>query len=317
MADAPKPEQALALREGVAEALARTRAETLADLYDGWRGLVLARAAAAAERAREAERLDVRGQLLLGSVEAARELTRAPATAPAKAKKGRGRGRKAAAKALAPADPLGGFIAQSQQELAAARAALEARAQDEERFFAAEIERTKAAIQARAEAQLALAPPRVEAQVQPVGRDRSLVHLARLEPDALVLLAYVLSGKLFTRYGAFFDDSVDEVGGEPPRFFADDGNARTRFDDVEDEEALFQAPDRVFVPAKGFFAVRVPGHAFPRFRAVNRGPVIEVEARAEGGAYEHLMPRASAELFSGLLIKLKLERRIELSLRVA
>jgi hypothetical protein len=307
--------QALTRLEGVPEALARARGENLVDLYDGWRDLLLARAAAAAARAREAEAVDVRAQMLLRSVENARDLTLGPAAPKGKGKAGKAG--KAGPDALGAADPLAEFIAESQRELDAAREALRARGGTEERFFGAEIDQVKARIRARAQSLLVHHQPRVEARVQPVGKDRSIVHLTRPEPQDVVLLAYLLSDRLFTRYDAFFDDSVDQLGLDPPRFYPEEDNPRARFDRVEDEEALLFAPERVFVPVKGMFAFKLPGREFPRFRVMNRGPVLEAEARSEGGAYEHLMPRPSAELLSGLLIKLKIERRIELLLRVA
>ncbi|HEY3449364.1 MAG TPA: hypothetical protein VGK67_23620 [Myxococcales bacterium] len=324
----PPTELALTRLEGVPEALARARGENLSDLYAAWRDLLAAQARAASARAREAEALEVRAQMLLRSVENARALSLgapardapAPGAEPGK-KRGKG-GKKAAAKAeeekaLAAADPLAGFIAESQKELDAARAALAARVVDEERFFAAELAQVKERIRVRAAALLLHHRPRVEVRVQPVGKDRSIVHLTRPEPQDLVLIAFLLSGKLFTRYDAFFDDSVDQLGLEPPRFYAEERNPSARFDRLEDEEALLFDPARVFLPVKGMFAFQLPGHPFPRFRVMNRGPVLEAEARAEGGAWENLMPRASAELLSGLFIKLKIEKRIELVLRVA
>lgn len=315
----PPNETALTRLEGVAEALARARSENLSDLYDAWRDLLVARASAAAARARDSEALEVRAQMLLKSVENARELALgATALRPGskRPKKGRKNGGKEKA-GLAVADPLAGFVAESQRELDAARAALSARAAEEERFFAAELAQVKERIRVSASALLLHHQPRLEVRVQPVGKDRSIVHVARPGPQDLVLVAFLLSGKLFTRFDAFDDDSVDQLGLEPPRFYAEEGNAAARFERVEDEEALLFDPQRAFVPVKGMFALQVPGHDFPRFRFVNRGPVLEAEARARGGAYENLMPRASAELLSGLFIKLKIEKRIELVLRVA
>ncbi|MGC4114290.1 MAG: hypothetical protein QM765_06675 [Myxococcales bacterium] len=293
--------------EGVAEALARARGENLADLYDAWRDLLIAQASAAAARSREAEALEVRAQMLIKSVESARALSLGAPVGEEKPKKGKKTGgkKKVAAKpdaaalavagAASAADPLAGFIAESQKELDASRKALSARTTDEERFFASELAQVKERLRARASSLLVSHQPRLEVRVQPVGKERSLVHVTRPEPQDLVLVAFLLSGKLFTRFDAFFDDSVDELGLEPARFYAEEGNPTVRFDRIEDEEALLFDPQRVFVPAKGMFAFQAPGHAFPRFRLMNRGPVLEAEARDQGGAYENLMPRASAE----------------------
>ena len=288
--------------EGVPDALARARGEYLVDLYEGWRGLLQARAAAAAARAREAGQVDVKAQTLLNSVESAREQTQ-PAAGPAEP-------------GLARADPLADFVAGAHRELDAVRAALALRADEEERFFAQQIDAVKERLAQRADSLLAHHRPRIEVQVQPVGKDRSIVHLARPEAQDLVLFAYLLSARLFTRYDAFLDDSLDSMGMEPPRFFAEEGNANTRFERIEDEEAFAAEPGRVFLPVKGVIYFRVAGHDFPRFRLTNRGPVMEAEARDAAGAYEHLMPRPSAELLTGLLIKLKIDGRVDLVLKI-
>ncbi|MBI5547130.1 MAG: hypothetical protein HY901_24885 [Deltaproteobacteria bacterium] len=307
----PQPSQlSLAHLDGIDDALARAHGASLEDLYDGWRRLLVTQAGAALRRASERETLDLRAGMLLRSVENARALMMSPvpaasADAPPDA-------------SLAAADPLGSFIAESQRELEGAREALRRRAEDEERFFQSEIAQVKARVQQHADTLLAHHRPRVEAQVQPVGRDRSLVHLVRPEPQELLLFAYVVSGKLFTRFDAFLDDSVDELGPEPPRFYREEGNDSVRFDRLEDEEALLDDPSQRFVPVKGMISLRIPGRAFPRFRLMNRGPLIEAEARPDGRSpYEHLMPREAAELLVGFLIKLKIDRRIELVLKLA
>jgi len=297
--------------EGVRGALVRAQSHDLADLYDAWRELLVAQGGAVAARVRELEALDVRAQMVLRSVESARSLI----AGPPKARKRRGG--KVHEGVLASADPLAGFVAESQREIEAASAALARRAIEEERFFAAQIARVKQRLRQRTEALLAAHRPRLEARVQPVGRDRSMIHVSRPEPQELLLFAWAATGRLFTRYDAFSDDSVDQLGLEAARFFAEEGLENVRFERPEDEEAYLDAPDRVFLPVKGMLPLCVPGHAFPRFRLINRGPLMELEAREQGGPWEHVMPRASAELFSGWLIKLKIDKRIELSLRVA
>jgi hypothetical protein len=301
----PNPPKDLALPatlEGVSDALARAQGENLVDLYDAWRSLIIAQAGAAADRAREADRLNVKAQTVLKSVESARELS-AQVVTPGSTD-------------LTRADPLAEFVAGAQMELDEARAALAHRREEEEAFFAAQIEQIKRRIKHRADSLLAHHKPWVQAQVQPVGKDRSIVHLTRPEAQDLVLLAYLVSGRLFTRYDAFLDDSVDELSLEPARFYAEEGNARVRFDSLEEEEAFLDEPERLFWPVKAMIPLRVPGHDFPRFRLINRGPVMEAQAREKDGAWEHLMPRTSAELLTGLFIKLKIDGRIELLLGV-
>jgi hypothetical protein len=290
----------------VADALARARvAETLVDHYDAWLKLRLARSGAQAERQREAERLEQRASLVLGTVETARHI--APASsAPAK-------GRALAQRA----DPLGEFVEQAQAELAAARRALEQRGRAEEHAFDEALTKVRSSIVGLARKTLAHYRPRLEVTMQPVGAERSLVHLGRPSPDDAVLLCYLLTGKLFTRYDAFFDDAVDDADLPPPRFYAEEGNPVARLPTIDDEDALSFEPERLFVPFKGFIPFRVAGQDFPRFRIVNRGPVAEVEARQAGGAYQALMARADAELFTGWLLRLNVEAKLELALTVA
>jgi hypothetical protein len=301
--------------EEVAEALVRAQAARgLEDLYDAWLRLRLARAASAAERSRESERLEVRAEYLLKSVESARQLE--PAARPAAkkaAKKPKGR----SSKALQPAaDPFASFLESAQRELAAAREELAARASREEALFEEQIKAIRARIGEQVEATLAIHKPQVDAMVQPVGTDRAIFHTARPEGEDSLLLGYVLSGKLFTRYGAFFDDSVDDLSLPPALFYEDEGG-KARPGTVDEEDALALDPERELAPVKGMIAFRIPGHDFPRFRLLNRGPLAQIETRLEGGAYEQLLPREVAELLSGYLIRLEVEGRIALSMRVA
>ena len=314
----PAPPTALAFPPGhpqaeeVGDALVRVRAaQTLVDLYDAWLRLRLARAASAAERAREAERLEVQARYLLKSVESARTIQ--PASPAAPAKKG---GRKAAGgKAPAKADPYAAFLASAESELATARQTLQERSEHEERLFQREIEGVQARIKERVEATLVHGLPVVEAHLQPVGQDRALFHLRQPGSDEALLLGYVLSGKLPTRHDAFFDDSVDDLARPPARFYEEDG-ASARPATADDEDALTADPAREFVPVKGMIAFRLPDRDFPRFRLINRGPLAQIEAREGPGAYEQLLARESAELLSGYLIRLKVEGRLQLTLQV-
>ena len=293
--------------EAVGEALARARgAEAIADLYDGWLRLRVARASAAAEVAREREKLEVKAGLMLKSVQSARGLT--PPAGPSAKPKGKSLAKDAA-------DPFGAFLASAERELEGARTALAARAEAEERFFESELEALRARIAARVEAVLEHHRPRVEAMLRPVGRDRALVHLAQPSRDDAVLLCFLLSGKLPTRYEAFFDDTVDDLALSPAPFFGEEG-VPARPASLDEEDAICVDPERRFVPLKAMIAFRLPGRDWPRFRLVNRGPLAELEVREEGGSYERLLPLESAELFSGLLIRLEVERRIELAIEI-
>lgn len=286
------------------DALARASGEVLADLYGAWERLRSTRVAAADERAREAGKLEQRAAYVLRSIETAR-LLQAPRT------KARGQGQ------LAPADAFRGAAAEARRERAGARALLTRRAREEERFFAGAIESVKRRIVERAAALALAVPPRIRAEAQPVGRDAALLHLERPTPDEALLWSRALSGNLFTRYEAFFDDSVDDLALAPARLYAEEGCPAARPGSLDDEDRYALEPDGPFAPVKGMIALRAPGHEFPRFRIVNRGPLAEVEARGEGEGYSSLLPRPSAELFTGFLIRLRVEGKLDLSLKLA
>ncbi|MGI5862798.1 MAG: hypothetical protein ACOX6T_12170 [Myxococcales bacterium] len=294
--------------EEVADALVRARAaETLVDLYDAWLRLRVAQAASGAARAEESERLETRASFLLKSVESARALQPAQ---PAQAKR-KGKALKKAE------DPYAGFLAAAEAELTGARRALHERAEREEELFRRETATLQATIVERVEAILGHRKPAVEVFVQPVGSANALCHLARPgEEEAVLLLSFVLSGKLPTRYDAFFDDSVDDLALPPARFYEEDG-ASARPASVDVEDAIVSDPARAFVPVKGMIAFRLPEREFPRFRLINRGPLAELEAReSAGAAYSHLVSREAAELLTGYFIRLQVEGRLELALKI-
>ncbi len=290
----------------VQDALVRARAELLADLYDGWQRLRVARADAAAERAREEARLELRGSYMLRSIQTARELPSPRLDTKGLSK----RGGTARAREKAFRDALAG----ARRELAEAQALLGRRAGDEERFFAKEIEKVRQRILERARAMVRCVPPRLCALVQSVDRERVLLHLERPTADGALAWSYVLAGKLPTRYDAFFDDAIDDLALSPAHFYAEEGNGSARPDGADAEDAVALDPERGFVPVKAMMAIAIPGLEFPRFRIVNRGPLAQVEARERGAVYQCLLPRAAAELFTGYLINLRVEKRLELSL---
>jgi hypothetical protein len=294
--------------EVITDALVRAgAAQTLPDLYDAWLKLKLAASSAAAQRKQEELALSQRAEYVLRSLEAARALEPAAPAKKPKGKKG----------ALAKDGGLADFERKAEAELAAARRALAERNAREEALFSEEIARVQAQLRKRVELSLRMQPPQVTLFAQPVGSSHSLVQLARPEPEAALLLCFLLSGRLPTRAEAFFDDAVDDLSEPPPRFYPEEGLSQVRLASADDEDALCADPSRHFVPFKGFFPLFIPGHDFPRFRIVNRGPLATVLAREKGGDYAELMARAHSELLSGYFIRLQVEGRIRLQLRVA
>ncbi len=286
-----------------ADALVRAEAaQTVPDLYDAWLKLKLARGQSASAFAQEEKALSQRAEYLLRSVEAARSLS--------------GPGASGGSSVLASGDPLGEFQRGAQRELEAARAALAERRAREEGVLAEQIAKVQQLLRQRVETMLALQPPQVTLLTQPVGSEQCLVQLARPEPEEAVALCLLLSGKLPTRRDAFFDDSIDELGAPPARFYVEEGVERSSFESADDEDSLVADPLRPFVPVKAFIPFRIPGHDFPRFRVVNRGPLAPVLARCASGGYQELMSRTQAELLSGYFIRLQVEGRLKLALRL-
>ncbi len=298
-----KPEGALAPLASVGEAaLARVRSiETLEDAYDAWLELKLEHAERRTRYADEWKKLDEQGAFLVGAVRAAS----AGVT-----------GRPAEPDALAVRDDdLRRFLDEAEQKLKAAHDALKARQEHEESAFADAFRQIREEIRARVERYLTAVRPKLELWLLPAGAGRKLLHITRVSGDESVLLLYLWTKKIPSRYGFLFDDSTDDVALPPPPFYADEGvaPAEVRPSPRALAERVRQAGE--VLPVKGFLPVSVPtpsGEAF--YRLLERGPVMELEI-LDGDAFRNLLTAAEAEQFAGHLLRLKLEGRLELELR--
>lgn len=288
-------------------ALARAGQQTFAAAYDAWLVLKLERGAALRSRIEEAARLDGEAAYLVGSVEAARGLGAAGAAG-------------ASTDSLAPTatDPLAAYAASARSRLELATEELRARGQLEE----TEADQRDAALRARIEALADRAAtryrPALSLEVARLGGgSQVIVHVRQPSDDDALLLLRLLHGKLPSRYGFLRDDATDELGQPAPRFYPDEGLVPAQLTPAtpEAEDALYDLPGR-FLPVRTVLPVSLPGQATPRFRLVHRGPVLELEGRTTG-PYEHRLPREVAELFTGHLLRLKLEGRLELSIAFA
>lgn len=303
-ADRDRPRQGPAPRGPAAGgALVRlAAAETIGAAYEAWAEALVARAAAAAERARERDRIDRNAEILIGTIEKAREV-RPPRTA---APRGRALARRGAFEAVQ---------ARARAEQARLRQSLVDREARDEAHFGRALAQARGEVNRRVRAHLRAGALGLEVSVRPVGTDRVLVHLQRPSHDEAVMLCLLLTGRAPTRHGFFADDAVDDVRFGPARFYAEEGIAAARLDAVDDEDAVLDRAGE-YLPVRGIIPVRLPDRPFPRFRLVHHGPLSEVESRREGQPYANVLPRADAEQFTGYLLSLKLEGALRLNLRV-
>ncbi|KFA89250.1 hypothetical protein Q664_35820, partial [Archangium violaceum Cb vi76] len=284
--------------------LARVRGmETLEPAYEGWLELRLAYGAARSRFQEERERLDQQGSFLVGAVRAASQ-ERAASGEPAPA----------AESALTSVDaPMRDFLRQAEEKLVRAREALAKEEAESEARFQAAFEEIRSTVMDRVRRYLAGSPPRLRLLLRKVGATRAILHVERVGGDAPVLLVYLFSGRIPSRYGFLFDDSTEDVALPPAPLYPEEGvvPAEVRLE-APALVARVRAPGEV-LPVKGFLPVFVPrpegGEDF--FRLLQRGPVMEVEV-AEGPGFRGVLTREESERFAGHLLRLKLEGRLEL-----
>ena len=282
-------------------ALVRLRAlETLESGYEAWLELKVEHAAFRARLREERERLDQQGSFLLGAVRAA----------------GGGPPSKPEAPGLVPAaPPAGDFLRDAEAKLATAREALALRASEAEARYAEAFKEIRATLKDRVQRHLAASRPRLTLLLRRVGAERSILHAERLSGDTPVLLCFLFSGRIPSRYGFLLDDSTEDVALPPAPLYPDEGVAPAAVrPDAAGLEARVRGEGEV-TPLKGFLPVFVPraGGGEDFFRLLQRGAVLEVEV-TQGPDFRNILTREEAERFAGHLLRLKLEGRIDLEL---
>jgi hypothetical protein len=286
-------------REGAPSVLARLRSlETLETAYEAWLELKLEHAAARLRFKEERERLDQQGSFLVGAVRAAGSEPKPTAEA-----------------GLVPASAVEGFLHQAEGRLVRAREELARSEADSEALFQAAFSEVRATLIDRVRRYLEATRPALRLLLRSVGTTRTILHVARVSGDEPVLLCYLFTGRIPSRYGFLFDDSTEDVSLPPAPLYPDeDVEPADLRPDAAGLEARLRAPGEV-LPLKGFLPVLVPrpsgGEDF--FRLLQRGPVMEVEL-AEGAAFRNVLSREEAERFAGHLLRLKLEGKLELEL---
>lgn len=289
------PELGGAARRAGAQAVALVRAvESLETSYDAWLELRSAYSQLQTRFAYERSRLEDQGQLLLGALRAAQP----PGAAAALARPG-----------------AAGFQAELEARLAAAGAALEAQIAEADATLLAALGELRATIRERVEHRAKVVKPRLRLMLRSLPGERRILHAQRPGGDEAVVLLFVLSGRVPTRYGYLFDDSTDDVLRAPPTLYPEEGLApdATRPTAQELRAILDRAPS--VWPVKATLPMHLPpvNGATTLVRWVSRGPVIEAEIE-DGPTFRNVLSRAEAERITGALLALKLEGRLEIEL---
>ncbi|MBS1150647.1 MAG: hypothetical protein H6Q89_2345 [Myxococcaceae bacterium] len=302
----PAPAAALgAFDPGAAaeQALARVRRiETIEGAYDAWSELRLEYSSLVRKLADERRQLDQQGEFLVGAVRAARDLSRTPTVAEALA-------------LAKPGSGLDDYLLQTAGRLEAARQQLEERSRAVEAAVGLAFAQIRDELRGRVLRTLQHVRPKLRLMIRSLGPESRILHVARLQPDEAVLLAWVLLEKLPSRYGYLFDDSTDQASLPTPTLYAEEGVAAGLVrPTVEQVTALMRGPHPV-IPIKSvvpFFLPRTDG-APQLIRLVERGPVMEVEI-GDVDTFRNVLSRDEAERVAGYFLRLKLEQRVEIEL---
>lgn len=284
--------------DGAAEALARLRSlETLETAYEAWLELKQEHAASRLRFKEERERLDQQGSFLVGAVRAA-GVEPKPGAEPG----------------IMPAGAES-FLRGAEARLSQAHEELARKEADSESTYQKAFEEIRATITDRVRRYLEASRPRLQLLLRKVGTTRSILHVARVGGDEAVLLCFLFTGRVPSRYGFLGDDSTEDVSLPPAPLYPDEGvDPRDIRPDAAALEARLGVPGQV-LPLKGFLPVFVPrpagGEDF--FRMLQRGPVLEVEV-ADGAMFRNILSREESERFAGHLLRLKLEEKIELEI---
>jgi hypothetical protein len=266
------------------------RAETIESAYEVWQELREHHTAAQARLSDEQRKLDSQGEFLLGTVRAARS--------------------ESSDGALSKPEELDAYLARATAQLEQARKELATVAGTSADKWSEAFKTVRDEVRARVERMLDYKRPRVRLKVRTLADDKRILHVDRPGADEAVLLCVVFTGKLPTRYGYLFDDSVLDMREAPPSLYAEEGvlPAHVR-PDARALEALVAAEGEA-LPFKAMVPLRLSGMFV---RLVERGPIMEAEI-ADGAQFRNILTRDQAERIAGHLLKLKLEGRIELDI---
>ncbi len=285
------------------QALARVkRIETIQGAYEAWLELRLEHSGTVSRLADERKQLDQQGEFLVGAVRAARDLAKAPTVEDALALARTGGG-------------LDSYLLEMAGRLESAKKALEERSRAVEEAFGRAFFEIREELKGRLTRTQVHVKPRLRLMIRALGPESRILHIARLGPDEAVVLAWVLIGKLPSRYDYLFDDSTDDATIASPTLYAEEGVSsgfvRPTVDQVH---ALIQSKHDV-IPIKSVIPFLLPRSEGPPqlLRLVERGPVMEVEI-GDTQIFRNVLSRDEAERVAGYFLKLKLEKRVEIEL---
>ncbi len=272
------------------------RSETLEAAYEAWQELREHHRAALTRLGEERRKLQEQGEFVLGAVRAARD---------ASGPQGTGNGHAI----VAAGSPLDDYLNESSRKLEQAKRELEAAAEASAAKWEEQFAKIRGEVRARVQRQLQLVKPRLSLRVRALAGDKRILHVDRPGPDEAVLLCFLFTGRLPSRYGYLFDDSTDDLRESPPTLYAEEGvlPAHVR-PDAHALEQLLDSKTEV-LPLKGMLPMRLP----TLLRLIERGPVMEAEL-ADGVGFRNVLARDEAERIAGHLLKMKLEGWIQLEL---
>ncbi|WP_244219409.1 hypothetical protein [Corallococcus interemptor] len=286
------------LASGPEGALGQLRAlETLESAYEAWEELKRGHAASVIQFREEQARLTQQGSFLLGAVRAA------------------GMDSSSTTPGLQQQGAASDFLRDAEAKLAKARDAVAQREAESEARYQAAFTEVRTTLLDRVQRYLQRSRPHLTLLLRRVGAERSILHVARVQPDEAVLLCYLLTQRVPSRYGFLFDDSTEDLSLPPAPLYAEESVASDAI--RPDAPGLLRVIDAStdVVPLKGFIPLRVPrpGGGEDFFRLLQRGAVMEVEI-ADGPAFRSILSREESERFAGHILRLKLEERIGLDI---
>jgi len=277
--------------------------ETLESVYAAWAGRREERRALLERAVSERARLEVEGRFLVGAARAASGARAAPSV------ESTGEG------SLARPEALDALVREAEARVAETLAAFEqAHAASLAKVDAACAELSRATAE-RVRRFALSAPVPVQLWLRPVGSGRAVVHLARPSLDGAVLLFFLLTGAVPSRHGYLFDESTEDLSLGPPPLYPDEGVAPADVRPSPDALGARLLAGGEVLPVRGFIPVPLdgPGGGRTVFRFLQRGPVLELEWLRDG-AFQPVLPLEQAERVAGLLLRLRVEGRLQLEI---
>jgi hypothetical protein len=301
--DTPRVEGGLAMtvpaEPGKAQLAALEHSETLEVAYEAWAEVRAAHQSITTRFEAERRRLKDEGDFVVGTVEAA----------------------KRAETPLLPGEPglvkasdADEFLVQAKAKLKASSEQLAQLAAKTEAAYQEAFTSMRQEVRARVERYLARVKPELRLMIRLMPNDQRVLHVSRVGPDDAVLLFFLLNGRVPSRYDYLFDDSTGDAQKAPPNLYAEEGVAEGAVAPTPADLKRLLASSPAVLAAKACIPFVLPidgGPSLGWFK--QRGPVMEAEVE-DGDGFRNLLSGLEAESVAAVLLKLKLEGKIELEL---